>query len=73
MAITSILNTRDEEVVMEIPCVRWERYTADSQDGDICTSYVGAVAPVETKILQSREEKVIANLRLDHLNSDKRG
>jgi hypothetical protein len=66
------LNTRDEVVVIEIPCVRWERYTADSQDGDICTSYVGAVAPVETKIGQSRLQKVIANLRLDHLNSEEK-
>jgi hypothetical protein len=33
---------------------------------------VGAVAPVEIKIGQSREEKVIANLRLGHLNSEER-
>jgi hypothetical protein len=64
------LNTRDEEVVMEIPCIRWEKYTPDGPDGDICTSNVGAVAPVEKKIGQSREEKVIANLRLGHLNSE---
>jgi hypothetical protein len=72
MAITSVLNTTDEVVVMEIPCVSWEKYTPDSQDGDICTSYVEAVDPVETKIGQSREEKVIANLRLGHLNSEEK-
>jgi hypothetical protein len=57
---------------MEIPRVSWERYTPDSPDRKIWTSYVGAVAPVATKIGQSREEKVIANLRLGHLNSKER-
>jgi hypothetical protein len=71
--MTSILNTRDKEVVMDIPCVNWDRYIPDSPDGEIWTSYVGAVAPVETKIGQSREEKVLVNFWLDHLNSKERG
>jgi hypothetical protein len=70
-AIVSILNTRNKEVVMDIPCVKWERYTPDSPDGEDRTSYVGAVALVETKFGQNRE-KVLANLRLDHLNSEER-
>jgi hypothetical protein len=57
---------------MEIPSVSWEKYIPDSPDGKSWTSYVGAIAPVETKIVQSLEEKVLVNLRLGHLNSEER-
>jgi hypothetical protein len=66
------LNTRDEEVVMEIPRVSWRKYTPDSHNGDTGTSYVRPVAPVEPKIGQGQEDKVVTNLRLDHLNSEEK-
>jgi hypothetical protein len=71
-AITSILNTRHEDAVTDIPCVRWEKYTPDNPDGDDCTSYVGAVAPVEGKFGPNRDREVIAKLRLDHLNTEEK-
>jgi hypothetical protein len=71
-AITSILNTRDDEVVMDVPHVKWERYTPDSLDWENQTSYVGAVAPIETEMGQNREKIVLAKLRLGHLNSEER-
>jgi hypothetical protein len=72
MAITSILNTRDEEVVMEIPQVCWEKYPMGSTDEDTDTSYVGTVTPVEENFRKSREEQVIDNLRLSHLNPEEK-
>jgi hypothetical protein len=71
-AMTSILNTRDEEVIMDVPHVKWERYSPDGPDLENQTSYVGAIAPIEPEMGKNRENKVLANLRLDHLNSEER-
>jgi hypothetical protein len=63
------LNTRDEEVVMDVPYVKWERYSPDWENR---TSYVGVVAPIETEMGQNRGKMALANLRLGHLNSEER-
>jgi hypothetical protein len=67
------LNTRDEEVVIEMPQIKWEQYNPEGLDLENPTSYVGAINPVEGKWKLNREGRVLASLRLDHLNSEERG
>jgi hypothetical protein len=68
-AITSILNTRETDIVIDIPAVKWEKFRLENS-GEDQPSYIGAVTPVEGKGRPNRENEVIRNLRLDHLNSE---
>jgi hypothetical protein len=69
--VTSILNTRETEAVVEVPTVKWEKYTPVDPHREDQTPYMGAISPIEMKKTeQNREGEVLRNLRLDHLNPE---
>jgi hypothetical protein len=69
-AITSVLNTNDEDVVVEIPKVKWEKYAVEGEEDS--QTFVGSISPVNSGILQDREQQVIEKLRFEHLNPEER-
>jgi hypothetical protein len=72
-AITSILNTRETEVVVEVPTIKWEQYTPEDPRKEGRSTYVGAMSPIEVKTEKSRQEEVLRSLRLDRLNPEEKG
>jgi hypothetical protein len=68
--VTSILNTRETEAVVEVPTVKWEKYTPVDPHREDQTPYMGAISPIEMKPEQNREGEVLRNLRLHHLNPE---
>jgi hypothetical protein len=69
-AITSILNTRDEEVIIVVPHVKWERYIPDGPDLENQTSYVGAIAPAEPEMGKKSGKGSSSQLEVRSFNSE---
>ena len=69
--ITSILNTREQDVELPNPVVK----VIELRDHDVVETVLIGVAEQEKGMDdpgQSREERVIAKLRTDHLNSEEK-
>jgi hypothetical protein len=69
-ATTRKLNKRNEGVEMAIPGVKRKRYTPDSPELKIRTSYRGTVTPVKTKFGKIRE-KLHTHCRVNKLSLEK--
>jgi hypothetical protein len=67
-----MLNTRDEEIMIEIPEIKWDRYTLKCSDLKNPTTYVGVLNSVAEKWELNRKERVLARLTLDQLNSEEK-
>lgn len=65
-AITSILNTTEKEMVIDIPELRWEKYEEQRED---IPNLVGALAATQGKV-QSRAQEVLNVLNLEGLNPE---
>ena len=70
-AITSILNTRDEEVEIEGPVVRLEKYEREEGEKNP-KEPIGSVASVREIKVKDRLAEVLKKLKLDHLNPEER-
>jgi hypothetical protein len=68
--ITSILNTNETDVVVEIPAIQWEEYKTGEEEGS--QKYIGSVALMKRERIQNRAHKVLEKLRLENLNPEER-
>jgi hypothetical protein len=67
-AITSVLNTTEKEVVIEIPEIKWENYKVQEEE---ISSLVGSLATNQGNV-RSQTQEVLRVLRLENLNPEER-
>jgi hypothetical protein len=68
-AITSILNTNNTEVVIEISQIRWENF--DVHEGEGYQNFVGSLTETEGGT-RNREQEVLKTLELENMISEER-
>ena len=70
--VTSVLNTKEAEVVIEMPIVKLENYDAGEFQEGSPNEYVGSLASVRKEKTKNRIDEVLERLRLDHLNPEEK-
>jgi hypothetical protein len=70
--ITSILNTRDEDVTIDRPMVELKKLDSEDCRKENTEEYIGATVLVKDKTVRRRTQEVLEKLRLNHLNSEER-
>jgi hypothetical protein len=68
--ITSVLNTNETDVVIEIPAIKWEEYKVEEREDS--QKYVGLVTPIRKEGVRNRADEILENLRLENLNPEER-
>jgi hypothetical protein len=71
--ITSIRNTRNEEVTIKRPIIEWENYDREEFQKEGPDEYIGLAALVKESETRRQTGEVLGKLRLDHLNYGERG
>jgi hypothetical protein len=56
-AIISILNTREMDVVVQIPAVKWEEYKPETSHAGDPLRYIAVVTPVKEKGKTNRRDE----------------
>jgi hypothetical protein len=70
--VTSVLNTKEAEVVFDMPVVKLEKYDAEEfREGD-SSEYMGTLASARKEKTRNRIGEVLGKLRLDHLNPEEK-
>jgi hypothetical protein len=70
--ITSILNTRDEEMTIEVPIIEWDNCDKGEFQREDPEEYVGSTIVVKENKTRNRMKEVLRKLRLGHLNPEER-
>jgi hypothetical protein len=68
--ITSILNTNETDVGVEIPAIKSGEYKTGEEESS--QKYIGSIAPIKREIIQNRAHEVLVKLRLENLNPEER-
>jgi hypothetical protein len=70
--VASILNTKEAEVMLEMPTIELEEYDAGKFSEGDPNGHVGSLASVRKDKTRNRIGEVLGKLRLDHLNPEEK-
>jgi hypothetical protein len=70
--VTSVLNTNETEIILDMPVVKLEKYDAEKFRKGDSREYMGTLAAVRKEKTRNRIGEVLEKLRLDHLNPEEK-